>query len=178
MKITIFGGAATQPGEPAYKDAYRLGYLLGQKGHTILTGGYMGAMEAASRGAAEGGGHVIGVTCDEIEAYRPCQPNPWVKEERRFTTLRARLYALIDGCDAAIALPGGVGTLSEIAAMWNELIISTNNDQRKMVLIGAGWHETMNGFISAQGDFIPQSCRDKLLYASSVEDAVQKITVQ
>jgi predicted Rossmann-fold nucleotide-binding protein len=37
--------------------------------------------------------------------------------------LHERLLALIDGCDAAIALPGGVGTLLEIAMMWNRMIV-------------------------------------------------------
>lgn len=62
MKVTVFGGAAAVPGNPAYFEAQRLGCLLAQAGHAVLTGGYMGAMEATSRGAAEAGGHVIGVT--------------------------------------------------------------------------------------------------------------------
>ena len=110
IRITVFGGSQPKPGEPAYEDALRLGSLIGQAGYTVLTGGYIGTMEAVSRGAAEAGGHVIGVTCDEIEAWRPVKPNPWVTEEMRFPTLHQRLFALIDNCDAALALPGGVGT--------------------------------------------------------------------
>ena len=71
----------------------------------MLTGGYIGTMEAASRGAAEAGGHVIGVTCQEVETWRRVTPNAWVLEEWRYPTLHERLLALIDGCDAAIALP-------------------------------------------------------------------------
>jgi hypothetical protein len=63
----------------------------------------MGTMEAVSRGAAETGGHVVGITCDEIEAWRPVGPNPWVQEQLHYPTLRQRLYALIDSCDAALA---------------------------------------------------------------------------
>jgi predicted Rossmann-fold nucleotide-binding protein len=48
----------------------------------------------------------------------------WVKEERKKKTLLSRLQALIEGCDAAIALPGGPGTLTEITLMWNLMIIS------------------------------------------------------
>ena len=57
----------------------------------MLTGGYIGTMEAVSRGAAEAGGHVIGVTCEEIEAWRPVRVNAWVKEEIRRKTLMERL---------------------------------------------------------------------------------------
>ena len=48
MKVTIFGGASALPGEPGYYEAEKLGRLLAQAGHTVLTGGYMGTMEAAS----------------------------------------------------------------------------------------------------------------------------------
>jgi hypothetical protein len=103
-RVTVFGGS--NPGERDYEQALQLGRLLGLAGCTVLTGGYIGTMEAVSRGAAEGGGHVVGVTCDEIEAWRPVRPNPWVQEEMRYPTLRQRLFALIENCDAAIALPG------------------------------------------------------------------------
>jgi len=58
---------------------------------------------------------VIGVTCEDIEKWRPIGANAWVKEEWRKKTLMERLEGLIEGCDAALALPGGPGTLTEIA---------------------------------------------------------------
>ncbi len=121
LRVTVFGGSHPKPGDPAYEQALILGKLLGSAGYTVLTGGYMGTMEAVSRGAAESGGHVIGVTCDEIESWRPVEPNPWVMDQIRYPTLRKRLYALIEECDAAIALPGGIGTLAEIATMWSQM---------------------------------------------------------
>src|SRR5690606_21772609 len=104
-RISVFGGSKPRPGEPDYEQALRLGSLLGAAGYTVLTGGYIGTMEAVSRGAAEAGGHVVGITCDEIEAWRPVKHNQWVLEEQRHGTLRERLSALIDGCDGALALP-------------------------------------------------------------------------
>jgi len=66
----------------AYQEALELGRLLGTAGFTVLTGGYVGTMEAVSRGAAESNAHVIGVTCDEIERFS--QPDQClVKEELR-----------------------------------------------------------------------------------------------
>ena len=76
-------------------------------------------MEAVSRGASEAGGHVIGVTCVDIENWRKVGANRWVKEEWRKQTLIERLQALVEGCDAALALPGGPGTLTEVSLMWN-----------------------------------------------------------
>jgi uncharacterized protein (TIGR00725 family) len=91
MNITIFGGAQPQPGTTPYDEAYRLGKMLAERGHAVLTGGYIGTMEAVSKGASEAGGHVVGVTCAEIEAWRPGGANAWVKEERCAPTLMARL---------------------------------------------------------------------------------------
>ena len=110
MNITIFGGAQPKEGSQAYEEARELGALLAQRGHVILTGGYMGTMEAVSRGAHEAGGHVVGVTCIDIEEWRNSKPNQWVKEERRKKTLMDRIMGLIEGCDAAMALSGGLGT--------------------------------------------------------------------
>ena len=81
MRISVFGGSQPKESDLAYAEAMELGRLLAQHGHTVLTGGYIGVMEAVSRGAQEAGGHVIGVTCEEIEAWRPIKANAWVMEE-------------------------------------------------------------------------------------------------
>jgi len=154
MNIAVFGSARPQPGDPDYETAYQLGRLIAQAGHTLLTGGYMGVMEAASRGAAEAGGRVVGVTCEEIERWRPVGANQWVSEEWRRPTLVERIHTLIRACDSAIALPGGAGTLAEISLMWNMLLIEAITP-KPLVLIGEGWQrvfeklfESMNGYLS------------------------------
>ncbi len=76
MRVAVFGGSAPQPGQPAYLEAQHLGEMLAKAGHEVVTGGYMGVMEAVSRGAAEAGGHVIGVTCKEIERLAPDRSEP------------------------------------------------------------------------------------------------------
>jgi hypothetical protein len=106
MKITVFGGSSPKPGSAAYQQAYNLGALLARAGHTVATGGYIGTMEAVSRGANEAGGHVVGITCGELEHLRPTGANKWVMEEIHYDTLHQRLGALIDFCDGAFALPG------------------------------------------------------------------------
>lgn len=171
MNVTIFGGATPQNGGTSYEDAFRLGKKLAEAGHAVLTGGYIGTMEAASRGAAEAGGHVIGVTCEEVETWRKVKANAWVKEERRFITLQERLLALIDGCDAAIALPGGVGTLLEISMMWNRMIIEAI-PRRRLILVGDGWRETMEQFLSSQDGYVSAASRGLLSYAANVDEAV------
>jgi uncharacterized protein (TIGR00730 family) len=171
MNITVFGSASPQPGEPAYEEARHLGELLAKAGHAVLTGGYMGTMEAASRGAAEAGGHVIGVTCDEIEVWRNATHNQWVIEVRKFPTLRERLYALVDACDGALALPGGIGTLDEIATMWSQMQVNAM-PTRPLILIGAGWKRTFETLINAQAANIRPQHRELLSYAPDIDTAV------
>lgn len=164
MKISVFGGSAPQPGSPAYQEAYELGKLLGSAGMSVLTGGYTGTMEATSRGASEAGGHVIGVTCEEIEAWRPIGPNAWVAEEWRCQTFDERLNTLVVSCDAAIALPGGLGTLLEICLTWNKLAIDVIQP-KPVILLGSGWHKLMEAFFAEFGDYVPMDDRQYLAFA-------------
>jgi uncharacterized protein (TIGR00730 family) len=171
MKVSVFGGAGPKPGEPAYIDAMELGNLLGKAGHTVLTGGYIGTMEAVSRGAAEAGGHVIGVTCDEIERWRPVKANAWVKEEWKYTSLSQRLEALVDNCDAAMALPGGVGTLAEVVMLWNKILIQAIQP-RPVILIGKGWQETFDALHKGQRCYIHEKDWQWLIHAGDVKEAL------
>jgi uncharacterized protein (TIGR00730 family) len=176
MHISVFGGSAPKPNEPAYQEAYQLGQLIGEAGHAVLTGGYIGTMEAVSRGAAEAGGHVIGVTCDEIEVWRGVEPNPWIMEEIRFPSVRERLYKLIEGCDAAFALPGGVGTLAEIAVMWNQIQTHAIHP-RPLILIGEGWKDMFERWYTTNEAYIPPSHRQLISFAPDVHEAFNQLTL-
>jgi len=177
MNVTVFGGSQPQPGSPAYTEAYELGKHLALAGHTVLTGGYIGTMEAVSRGANEAGGHVIGVTCAEIEAWRPVNPNAWVQEERRFATLQERLNELVQTCDAAIALPGGPGTLTEIALTWNLMIVHSLL-VKPLILVGAGWQSVMKSFFNSFEVYIPQNQRVLIQFAMDIQEGVKLLSNQ
>jgi uncharacterized protein (TIGR00730 family) len=168
MRVTVFGGSQPKPGDPAYSQARHLGQLLGSAGYTVLTGGYIGTMEAISRGAAESGGHVIGITCDEIEAWRSVSPNPWIQEEIRYPTVRQRLFGLIEGCEVAVALPGGIGTLAEVAEMWSHLQTGAIS-ARPLILVGDEWRIVMDQFINVFDKYIPEKYRTLLTFAADVE---------
>ena len=174
MNITVFGGSQPKEGDTAYNEAMQLGRLLAQRGHTVLTGGYIGTMEAVSRGASEAGGHVVGVTCEEIENWRNVGPNRWVKEEWRRKTLHERLQALIEGCDAALALPGGPGTLTEIALMWNLMIVESLH-RRPLILIGSGWQSVLDQVFTQLDGYIPARQRELLTFAEDIHTAVEML---
>ena len=141
--VTVFGGNAVETGEAGYQEAYELGRLLAQAGYTVATGGYYGTMEAASRGAKEGGAHVMGVTTARFDDR--LGPNQWVDEEIKFPTLFQRLHYLVTFSDALVALRGGVGTLSEVALSWSLLQV-TEMPRKPLVLVGPHWRQIMETF--------------------------------
>jgi uncharacterized protein (TIGR00730 family) len=173
MNITVFGGST--PTRTDYEQAEILGRLLGEAGHTVLTGGYIGTMEAVSKGAAEAGAHVIGVTCEQIENWRPVGRNKWVIEERKYRTLGERLFALIEECEAAIALPGGPGTLTEISLTWN-LLLTEAIPARPLILVGHGWLEVFNMFYQCLDGYISKTQRRYLTFAARPEDAIKELS--
>jgi uncharacterized protein (TIGR00730 family) len=174
MNISVFGGSQPREGDSAYEEAMLLGRLLAQRGHTVMTGGYIGTMEAVSRGAHEAGGHVIGVTCEEIEAWRKVAPNRWVKEEQRKKTLLERLQVLVEGCEAGIALPGGAGTLTEITLMWNLMIVESRH-RSPLILVGRGWQSTFDQFFDEFHTYMPVNQQELLLFAENVQTAVEML---
>ena len=170
LKVTVFGGARLKPEHPAYNEAFKLGQLLGSAGFTVITGGYIGTMEAISRGVVESGGKVIGITCDEIENWRKTKPNPWVQEEIRYPTIRQRMMAMIDDSQAALALPGGAGTLAEISVMWNHLITGAISP-RPLILIGIEWKDLFDNFFKILGEYVSLPDRAWLTFVPDVEAA-------
>lgn len=173
-RITVFGGSQPKPGEPVYQEALHLGKLLARAGYTVLTGGYIGTMEALSRGACELDGHVIGVTCDQIESWRAVKANAWVTEEWHYASFEQRIFALIENCDAFLALPGGIGTLVEISLAWN-LLLTHVLSPRPLIVIGSGWQATIQQFLTHQGEFIPEDQRTWISYAPDVEAAFRQL---
>jgi uncharacterized protein (TIGR00730 family) len=171
MKVSVFGGSQPKPDSLAYEEARTLGGLLAKQGYTVMTGGYIGTMEAVSRGAAEAGGHVIGVTCAEIERWRDVGANRWVKEEWRRESLIERLQVLIQECDAAMALPGGPGTLTEISLTWNLMIVESMH-RRPLILIGNGWQTVFDQVLRSFEGYIPETQKELLQFAPDVQSAV------
>jgi uncharacterized protein (TIGR00730 family) len=170
--IAVFGGSSPQPGDDAYQQAYDLGKKLGAIQATVITGGYMGTMEAVSRGTVEGGGHTIGITCDEIESWRKRRPNIWIQEEIRCNTLIERISTMITSSDAAITLPGGIGTLTEMALLWNQLVIHTLSP-RPFILLGPVWEAIVMKFYESSKDYVSQQQLKWITFSQDENDSVR-----
>jgi len=109
--VTFLGSARTPPGDPLYTKATETARLLAEAGFPIITGGGPGIMEAANRGAVEGGGLSIGVN---IELPHEQGTNPWVRRSVFFRFFFVRKMMLARYSHAMIAFPGGYGTLDEL----------------------------------------------------------------
>ncbi|MDX6404435.1 MAG: hypothetical protein QOH70_1890 [Blastocatellia bacterium] len=132
--VTIFGGSKCREGDPEYTQALRVGELLADSGFTICTGGYAGVMEAASRGAHERGGRVLGITMNQFKA----EPNRYLTEKVPSEHFYERLQKLITQSVGYIALRGGMGTVTEISLVWNKLQTRVL-EPRPLVLLGDCW---------------------------------------
>ena len=112
--ITIFGTARARAGDEKFAVAERLGRGLAEAGFVIANGGYGGTMLAAAKGAREAGGEVIGVTCSAFSS----KANQYISREIVTDSLDERLNKLIELGAGYIVLPGGTGTLLELAMVW------------------------------------------------------------
>ncbi len=108
--VSIFGSARTDPDDPQYQAAREVARLLAEAGFAIITGAGPGIMEAANRGAKEGGGPSIG--CN-IELPFEQGANPYVDTLVNFRYFFVRKTMFIKYSNAFIIFPGGFGTLDE-----------------------------------------------------------------
>lgn len=116
--ITIFGTSNVKENDKIFSLAFELGRLCAGAGFAIANGGYGGTMLAAAKGARLAGGKTIGVTC---RAFGRKGPNEFITEQIETDSLNQRLAKLIELGSAYVVLPGGTGTLLELAEIW-ELI--------------------------------------------------------
>ena len=146
--ITVFGSAQVRPTDPLYATAETIGRDLAQAGYRVMTGGYYGLMEAVSKGASDAGGCVCGVTTDQIGLQFDLQPNAYNGEIVHFADLRDRLSYMVQNADAYLAMPGGAGTLHEIAETW-ELTRIGGIPARPFVCYGELWREIIGRLIDS-----------------------------
>ena len=164
-RIAVYGSSSLSERDPGYQLAFDLGAALARKGATVLTGGYGGVMEAASRGASEAGGHVVGVTV-ELENYRG-PGNRWVGERVHTAELLERLKHLVVEPDARIALEPSPGTLTEVFLAWT---LANFGEIRpgSLILLGPQWPD----FLEANHD-VMRSVLPLVTYAGTVNEAVR-----
>lgn len=143
--VAVFGSSDPSESDADYALARRLGGLLGAAGFLVVTGGYGGVMEAASRGAVEAGGRALGITARALAPLR-ASPNRWLTEHFEAEDLFDRTRELMHRSHGYIILPGKAGTLAELTFLW-ALHRARLLGDRPIVLLGAPWR----GFLQQVG---------------------------
>ena len=132
--VTIFGGSKCGETSAEYQQARAVGARLAEAGFTICTGGYLGVMEAASRGAREKGGRVFGIVMNQFKH----EPNRYLTDKVATDHFYDRLQNLITRSVGFVALRGGMGTVTEVSLVWNKLTTGVIG-RRPLVLVGECW---------------------------------------
>src|SRR6185436_13873250 len=109
--VTLFGSARVDEGHPAYEEAREVGRRFAEAGFAVVTGGGPGVMEAANRGAREGGGLSVGFN---IELPHEQHSNPYLDVNLTFHHFYARKTMFVKAAEGFVIFPGGFGTLDEL----------------------------------------------------------------
>ncbi|MBI3935012.1 MAG: LOG family protein [Acidobacteria bacterium] len=160
--ISVFGSSRCAQEDETYTIALNLGAALARADFAVASGGYGGTMEAVSRGATEAGGRVIGVVASVFST----KANPWVQETIVVSNWEDRLLQLIALGDGYVALPGGTGTLVELAVAW-EMIHKHIMPSKPLLAFGEFWRPIISQVESADGN-----SRGLVGLANDVPDAV------
>jgi len=134
--VTIFGTAKAGSGDEAYELAYETARLLAKSGFTIANGGYGGTMLAAAKAAVQAGGEAIGVTYSGFGAGRA---NEFITREIVTDSFDERLDTLVKLGQAYVVLPGGTGTLLELARVWELKNKGFLQKDKPIILLGGFW---------------------------------------
>ena len=179
MKVCVFGSYKGLDGGMKY-EAVRLGRLLAERGMTVVTGGFSGTMEEVSRGAKGAGGSTIGVTYYKYGDTSGKSANPYVDKEVVTDNVFRRIEAMLES-DAFIILPGGTGTLLELAAVL-EHINKGLMPPKPVIAVGDCWKNMMSGLegepvlkSSVRESLNIANCSQLVYFAEDVEAAVKRL---
>ena len=167
--VTIFGSARLPQDHKYCKMAYKLGGLLAENRHTVITGGGPGIMEAANHGAYELGGRSIGLNITLIHEQHP---NPYLTDCITFEYFFARKVSLAMSAKVFVFFPGGFGTMDELSEI---LCLMQENKMPKMpvFLIGKDYWKGFDKVIGKMMVLKLINVKDAGIF--TITDDVQKV---
>jgi uncharacterized protein (TIGR00730 family) len=174
--VTVFGSARTKETSPYYKLAEEIAFKATQLGLGVITGGGPGIMEAANKGAKQGGGKSVGLNIDlEFEQH----PNIYIDNDKvvTFDYFFVRKVMLMKYSQGFIILPGGFGTFDELFEAIT-LIQTKKVAKYPIVLVGksywGGLIEWIKNAVLVEGN-ISATDMDLIKLVDSADEAVQFI---
>ena len=172
--VTIFGSARVRAGEPAYEQARGVARRFAEEGWAVVTGGGPGVMEAANRGAKEGGGLSVGFN---IELPHEQDANPYLDIALTFRHFYARKTMFVKAAEGFVVFPGGFGTADELFEALT--LIQTGKVLHFPVVLfdSAYWDELLDWFrddLLADGMISPEDV-DLLHVTDDPDDVVTQV---
>ncbi len=131
--VSIFGGARASRSDPYYEEARRTARLFAENDFAVVTGGGPGIMEAANRGAQEGGGLSVGLNIDLPHEQRP---NDYLDLFLNFHYFFVRKVMFLKYSIGFVLFPGGFGTMDELFEALT-LVQTERNEHFGVVLFGS-----------------------------------------
>lgn len=145
-EVTILGSARLPSNNKYYKIAQELCYKLGRAGFTVITGGGPGIMEAANKGAYEGGGESVGLN---IQLPFEQRINPYVKKSIAFEYFYTRKVMLTAPANGFVFFPGGFGTMDEFFEVVDSMEMG-QMPHSPIILVGKEFWQPVVDFIRQQ----------------------------
>ena len=172
--VTVFGSARFEEGHQYYELARSAGAALAREGYAVMTGGGPGVMEAANRGAQEGGGLSLGAN---IHLPKEQHPNPYIDRFIEFEHFFVRKVMMVKYSCAFIIMPGGFGTLDEVFETLT--LIQTNKiDNFPVILMGTDFWDPLMRFFKERflaEQTISSVDLDLIAVTDSVQEAMAHI---
>ena len=175
--VSVFGSARTKPDNRYYQIGIEVSRLLAEGGYGVITGGGPGIMEAANKGAQDGGGKSVGLNIDlPFEQNH----NPYIDQEHNleFDYFFVRKVMFVKYAQGFVVLPGGFGTLDELFEALT-LIQTKKINNRPVVFIGKAYWSGLIDWIkttmlASEGN-ISEKDLDLFGIVDSAEDAYRYI---
>ena len=141
--VSIFGSARTAREDPNYQKAEEISRLLSDSGFAVISGGGPGIMEAVNKGGFIGRSPSIGLN---IELPLEQKANQYQDISLNFRHFFSRKVMFVKYASAYVVMPGGFGTLDELAEMLT--LVQTGKSRRIPIILvnGKFWHGLLDWF--------------------------------
>lgn len=172
--VSIFGSARTQEDHPWYEKAETVARLLSDSGFSVISGGGPGIMEAANKGAYAGPSPSIGLN---ISLPHEQIANPYQDLSLNYRHFFARKVMFIKYAAAYVVLPGGFGTLDELAECLT--LVQTGKGRKIPIILveGSFWEGLIDWFrgVLCDAGTISPADLDLIQIKDEPEDIVKAI---